>query len=223
MTRPRTRLAVFDCDGTLVDGQADVCWAMERAFARAGLAPPDPALVRRMVGLSLPVAVRELAPGIDEARARDVTEFYKSSFRARREEGLLDEPLFDGIADLLARLHAGGWSLAVATGKSDRGLSACLAVHGIADLFVSLQTADRHPSKPHPAMLEAALFEAGAQPEEAVMIGDTSFDMQMAAAARVPAIGVGWGYHSPSELLATGARGVAGTAGELADLLENGA
>ncbi|MEQ8827647.1 MAG: HAD hydrolase-like protein, partial [Parvibaculum sp.] len=78
MSASGTRLAVFDCDGTLVDGQADVCWAMERAFTRAGLAPPEPALVRRVVGLSLSVAVRELAPGIDEARARDVTEFYKS-------------------------------------------------------------------------------------------------------------------------------------------------
>ncbi|QIQ86897.1 HAD-IA family hydrolase [Erythrobacter sp.] len=220
MTRPGTRLAVFDCDGTLVDGQADVCWAMERAFARAQLPAPDTALVRRMVGLSLPVAVRELAPDLDEAKAREVTEFYKSSFRARREEGLLDEPLYDGVADLLARLHADGWSLAVATGKSDRGLAACLAGHGIADLFISLQTADRHPSKPHPAMLEAALFEAGAQPEETVMIGDTSFDMQMAAAARVPAIGVAWGYHSPAELLATGAREVAGTVRELAAMLE---
>jgi phosphoglycolate phosphatase len=174
-----------------------------------------------MVGLSLPVAVRELAPDLDEGQAREVTEFYKSSFRARREEGLLDEPLFEGISDLLARLHAGGWSLAVATGKSDRGLSACLAVHGIADLFISLQTADRHPSKPHPAMLEAALFEAGAQPDDAVMIGDTSFDMQMAAAARVPAIGVGWGYHAPEELHATGARDVAATVADLGVMLES--
>jgi phosphoglycolate phosphatase len=222
VTGSHTKLAVFDCDGTLVDGQADVCWAMERAFTRARLAAPDPVLVRRMVGLSLPVAVRELAPDIAEDKAREVTDFYKASFRARREEGLLDEPLYDGIGELLARLHRDGWSLAVATGKSDRGLAACLAVHGIADLFVSLQTADRHPSKPHPAMLEAALFEAGAQPGEAVMIGDTSFDMQMAAAARVPAIGVAWGYHSPSELLATGARQVAGTVEELGEMLARG-
>ena len=217
-----TRLAVFDCDGTLVDGQADVCRAMEHAFAKAGLAAPDDRLVRRIVGLSLPVAVRELAPGLGDAKVRDVTEFYKASYRARREEGLLDEPLFDGIAQLLKRLHDAGWALAVATGKSDRGLAACLAAHGIADLFVSLQTADRHPSKPHPAMLEAALFEAGAQPGEAVMIGDTSFDMQMAAAARVPAIGVAWGYHAPDELIATGARDVAGTVAELAGMLERG-
>ncbi len=214
------RLAVFDCDGTLVDGQADVCWAMERAFARAGLAAPDNQVVRRIVGLSLPVAVRQLAPALTEDQVSAVTEYYRSSFRARREEGLLDEPLYDGIAELLHTLRDNGWSLAVATGKSDRGLAACLATHGIADLFVSLQTADRHPSKPHPAMLEAALFEAGAVPAQAVMIGDTSFDMIMARSMGVRAIGVAWGYHAPHELRASGAESVADTAAALAEALE---
>jgi phosphoglycolate phosphatase len=215
-----TRLAVFDCDGTLVDGQADVCWAMARAFARADLPPPDNHAVRRIVGLSLPAAVRALAPALSEDQNRAVTEFYRSSFRARREEGLLDEPLYDGVADLLRALHADGWSLAVATGKSDRGLAACLASHGIADLFATLQTADRHPSKPHPAMLEAALFEAGALPDEAVMIGDTSFDMIMARSLGVAAIGVGWGYHEAAELLASGASCVVEDAAALAAALE---
>jgi phosphoglycolate phosphatase len=214
------RLAVFDCDGTLVDGQADVCWAMERAFARAALPAPDVSAVRRAVGLSLPQAVRALAPDLTEDQNRAVTEFYRSSFRARREEGLLDEPLYDGIAELLTALHADGWRLAVATGKSDRGLAACLATHGIADLFVSLQTADRHPSKPHPAMLEAALFEAGATPHQAVMIGDTSFDMLMARSARVAAVGVAWGYHAPAELLASGALTIAETVAELSQAME---
>jgi phosphoglycolate phosphatase len=214
------RLAVFDCDGTLVDGQADVCWAMERAFTRAGLAAPDVSAVRRAVGLSLPQAVRALAPELSEEQNRAVTEFYRSSFRARREEGLLDEPLYDGIAELLTALHDGGWSLAVATGKSDRGLAACLATHGIADLFVSLQTADRHPSKPHPAMLEAALFEAGAAPHQAVMIGDTSFDMLMARSAGVRGVGVAWGYHAPAELMASGALSVAETVAALSQALE---
>jgi phosphoglycolate phosphatase len=214
------RLAVFDCDGTLVDGQADVCWAMERAFARAGLSAPDVSAVRRAVGLSLPQAVRALAPDLNEDQNRAVTEFYRSSFRARREEGLLDEPLYDGIAELLTALHDDGWRLAVATGKSDRGLAACLATHGIADLFVSLQTADHHPSKPHPAMLEAALFEAGALPAQAVMIGDTSFDMLMARSARVAAIGVAWGYHAPAELLASGALSVAETVAALLQAME---
>lgn len=215
------RLAVFDCDGTLVDGQADVCWAMERAFTRAGLAAPDNQAVRRIVGLSLPAAVRALAPALSEDKVAAVTEFYRSSYRARREEGLLDEPLFDGIAALLRHLRGAGWQLAVATGKSDRGLAACLATHGIADLFVSLQTADRHPSKPHPAMLEAALFEAGAQPHQAVMIGDTSFDMLMARSAGVRAVGVSWGYHAPHELLASGAASVANNMAELAAALED--
>jgi phosphoglycolate phosphatase len=219
MTRPK-RLAVFDCDGTLVDGQADVCWAMERAFSRAGLPAPDVSLVRRAVGLSLPQAVRALAPELSEDQNRVVTEYYRSSFRARREEGLLDEPLYDGIAELLTGLHDSGWQLAVATGKSDRGLAACLATHGIADLFVSLQTADRHPSKPHPAMLEAALFEAGALPGQAVMIGDTSFDMLMARSAGVRGVGVAWGYHAPAELVASGAISVAETVAALSQALE---
>lgn len=214
------KLAIFDCDGTLVDGQADVCRSMDIAFTAAGLTPPDSNLVRRIVGLSLGVAVRELAPGISEDQAREVTEHYKSAFRTRREEGLLREPLYDGIADTLRHLRDSGWSLAVATGKSDRGLNACLAGHGIADLFVSLQTADRHPSKPHPAMIEAALFEAGAQPHQAVMIGDTSFDMAMAGAARVRAVGVAWGYHPPEELVDAGASEVVGAVGNLAAVLE---
>lgn len=214
-----TRLAVFDCDGTLVDGQADICWSMEQAFAKADLPAPDPNEVRRKVGLSLPFAISELAPQLDDEAVQAVTEFYKASYFARREEGLIEEPLYDGMAELLHRLHEGGWKLAVATGKSDRGLTACLARHGLTDLFVSLQTADRHPSKPHPAMLEAALFEAGAQPADAVMIGDTSFDMHMASAARVRAIGVAWGYHEPDELRHSGAVAVADTMTDLERLL----
>ena len=214
-----TRLAVFDCDGTLVDSSADVVISMEQAFERAGLTAPDGNIVRRMVGLSLPVAVRELAPDAEDEQHREVVEFYKSIFRGRREEGLLREPLYDGIADLLHALHADGWALAVATGKSDRGLIACLEGHGLKDLFVSLQTADRHPSKPHPAMLEAALFEASAQPSDAVMIGDTTFDIHMAGAANVRALGVAWGYHGPEELMQAGAQGVAQTVAELEAML----
>ena len=214
-----TRLAVFDCDGTLVDSSADVVTAMDQAFKRAGLDTPDGNIVRRMVGLSLPVAVRELAPDAEAGQQREVVEFYKSIFRARREEGLLREPLYDGIAGLLHALHQDGWALAVATGKSDRGLIACLEGHGLKNLFVSLQTADRHPSKPNPAMLEACLFEAGAQPSDAVMIGDTTFDIHMANAANVRAVGVAWGYHRPEELTQAGAHSVAERVADLKALL----
>jgi phosphoglycolate phosphatase len=204
-----TRLAVFDCDGTLIDGQASICRAMDAAFAEAALPVPDAHLVRRMVGLSLPQAVRRLAPEAGEEAHRRLVDAYKRAFRAQREAGDLSQPLFAGIAALLDTLRRAGWQLAVATGMSRRGLDHCLAAHGLTALFTSLQTADDHPSKPHPAMLQAALFEAAADPREAVMIGDTAYDMQMARDAGVRAIGVEWGYHAPHELRAAGAEWVA--------------
>ena len=214
-----TRLAVFDCDGTLVDGQAHVCDTMEQAFAAAGLEAPDRNEIRRSVGLSLPVAIRKLAPNIDDELNAHLVQAYKSGFFARRQKGAIHEPLYDGMRELLMALKDAGWLLAVATGKSDRGLAACLHQHGISDMFVSLQTADRHPSKPHTQMLEQALFEAGATPDQAVMIGDTSFDMIMARDAGVRAMGVAWGYHEPEELIRTGAETVANDPQHLEQLL----
>jgi phosphoglycolate phosphatase len=213
------KLAVFDCDGTLIDGQASICRAMDEAFAESGLPAPDRHAVRHMVGLSLPQAVLKLVPGIDEARRRDVVDAYKRAFRAQREAGELVQPLFDGIIDLLGALRAAGWQLAVATGMSRRGLDHCLATHGLTHHFASLQTADTHPSKPHPAMLEAALSEAGADAAEAVMIGDTAYDIEMARVAGVRAIGVDWGYHTPADLRAAGAEFVAPDRAALQDYL----
>ena len=219
-SRVAKRLIVFDCDGTLVDGQAAICASMDDAFAAAGLPLPDRNEVRRIVGLSLPQALARLAPDADPELRAHALEAYKASFRTARSDGTLEEPLYPGIEPLLRRLHAGGARLGVATGKSDRGLDACLTRHGVRELFVTLQTADRHPSKPHPAMLEAALFEAGVGVHEAVMIGDTVFDIAMARAAGVRAIGVAWGYHDPAELIEAGACGVAQSAEELEHLID---
>lgn len=212
-------LAVFDCDGTLIDGQAAICDAMERAFANFALPAPDRNTVRRAVGLSLPVALRRLLPEADAGLHRDLVEAYKQHFRASREAGTLSQPLFDGLRDVLDALRTAGWQLGIATGMSQRGLVHCLASHGLTDHFVTLQTADNHPSKPHPAMLEAALFEATTQPQEAVMIGDTAYDMVMAVDSGVRAIGVAWGYHTPDELLAAGAEIVAADPAELREIL----
>ena len=180
---------------------------------------PDRNEIRRSVGLSLPVAIRKLAPNIDDQLNVQLVHSYKDGFFARRQQGAIHEPLYDGMRDLLVALKDAGWLLAVATGKSDRGLAACLQQHGISDMFVSLQTADRHPSKPHTQMLDAALFEAGATPDQAVMIGDTSFDMIMACDAGVRAMGVAWGYHEPEELIRTGAETVANDPQHLEQLL----
>ena len=214
------RLAVFDCDGTLVDGQAGVCNAMDAAFAAHGLPLPDRHQVRRSVGLSLLQAVRTLLPEADDELCRGIDAAYRSAFRAAREGGDLVEPLYPGMRALLDALREAGWALGVATGKSDRGLAHCLAVHGLSDHFVTLQTADRHPSKPHPAMLEAALFEAGASAHDAVMIGDTAFDMALGGNAGVRALGVDWGYHDPAELMAAGAAAVARDPAHLLELLQ---
>lgn len=213
------RLAVFDCDGTLSDGQAGVCDAMEVAFAAAGLAAPDRHQVRRTVGLSLPVAIRRIAPDLPEGQQVAAVDAYKDAFRRSRVEGTLSEPLYEGVAELLGRLKAKGWVLGVATGKSDRGLKSCLLTHGIFDLFATLQTADRHPSKPDPSMIETAMAEAGARPANTVMIGDTAYDMAMARTAGCRALGVAWGYHTTEELLDSGAEAVAATPSQLEELL----
>tara|TARA_R110000787_G_scaffold13410_16_gene42275 strand:+ start:168 stop:827 length:660 start_codon:yes stop_codon:yes gene_type:complete len=202
-------LVVFDCDGTLVDSQHSICTAMTRAFEEARLAPPDRPAILSVVGLSLPLAIARLLPDAEADFHDHLSDRYKLAFQAmRREEGVC-EPLYPGIADLVAELDAAGWLLGVATGKSDRGLTLCLTHHGLIDRFVTLQTADRHPSKPHPSMLLTAMADAGATPVSTVMIGDTSFDIDMGVAAGVRSIGVAWGYHSPAELLASGAQAVA--------------
>ncbi|MFD1610183.1 HAD-IA family hydrolase [Sphingomonas tabacisoli] len=214
------RLALFDCDGTLVDSHGAIGRAMDECFTCHGLTPPDRHATRRVIGLSLPHAMQALLPDAEAELHHALAETYKSAFQRHRAEGLVDEPLFEGIAEALAALEARGWLLGVATGKSDRGLRLCLERHGLHARFVTLQTADRHPSKPHPAMAEAAIAEAGAAPEITVMIGDTSFDMMMARAAGAHALGVGWGYHDAAELQAAGAAAVVDTAEELTCWME---
>jgi phosphoglycolate phosphatase len=215
-----TRLAVFDCDGTLVDSQANICVACERAFEDLGLIPPPRAAIRRIVGLNLVEAMRVLLPQADDPTHHSLAERYKQVFRAMRTDGTLtDEPLFDGMADVLRKLVDDGWRLGVATGKSDRGLAHILEHHGITDRFVTLQTADRHPSKPDPTMLLAAMAEAGATAQQTAMIGDTSFDMAMAKAAGARAVGVSWGYHGVHELSDAGADVVAEAVADLPRLV----
>ena len=209
------RLAVFDCDGTLVDSQHSICAAMARAFEDQKLPAPDRLAILSVVGLSLPHAIARLLPDAEPDFHDHLSECYKLAFQQMRRDNAVSEPLYPGMADLIARLDGDGWLLGVATGKSDRGLNLCLAHHGIAAHFVTLQTADRHPSKPHPSMLRAAMADAGAVPESTMMIGDTVFDIDMGLAAGVRTIGVGWGYHAPDALIAAGAVAVAMDSGEL--------
>lgn len=213
------RLAVFDCDGTLVDSAGVICAAMDLAFERLGLDPPPHAATRRIVGLSLVEAMAALRPGDDPALHARLAASYRDAFTAVRGRPGFAEPLFPGALAALAAIEEAGWLLGIATGKSDRGLARVLEAHGLHARFVTRQTADRHPSKPHPAMLSAAIAEAGAG--HAVMIGDTVFDMAMAQAAGADALGVAWGYHGAEELAQAGARAVAARFDDLPALLED--
>jgi phosphoglycolate phosphatase len=204
------RLALFDCDGTLVDSQANICRAVEDTFATHRLDIPSRDAIRRIVGLSLVEAMAALVPQAEAAHHHTLAADYKRTFQKMRGDGTLaEEPLFEGMVGVLDELEADGWLFGVATGKSDRGLAHILAAHGLTPRFLTLQTADRHPSKPHPSMIEQAMAEVGAAPETTVMIGDTSYDMLMARNAGTRALGVGWGYHTPDDLHAAGAHAVA--------------
>jgi phosphoglycolate phosphatase len=213
------KLAIFDCDGTLVDSGANICLAMEECFARAELPAPPRERTRAVVGLSLVEAMQAMLPDAEPHVHVALAQDYKHAFQRLRGRGLVEEPLYPGISELIDALDHGDWLLGVATGKSDRGLSLCLEHHGLSRRFVTLQTADRHPSKPHPSMIEAAMAEADAAPETTLMIGDTSYDMAMARAAGVRGIGVSWGYHSREELLAAGADYIADHPSEIAELV----
>ncbi len=199
------RLVVFDVDGTLVDSQGDILAAMRMAFDKAALPAPDRKTILSIVGLSLNVALPRLAPEAPPTLHDQMVEWYKDAYMELRAAGGVEQssPLYPHVRDVVQALHDQPKTLlGVATGKSRRGLDKLLDGHGLRSLFVTQQVADHHPSKPHPAMLHAALSETGVDAKDAVMVGDTSFDMEMAKAAGMRAVGVSWGYHDRSSLTA---------------------
>ncbi len=214
MTGP-LKLVMFDFDGTLVDSQNAIAAAMARAFEGAGLAAPDAAAVRRVVGLRLEEAVGALAPNADPAAVAELAEGYRQAFFELRTRPDHEEPLFPGARAVLEALCQTETLLGIATGKNRRGLLVSLERHGLSDHFVTLKTADDGPGKPHPAILELAMSELGIDPADTVMVGDTVFDMKMAVGARTGAVGVSWGYHESDELAEAGAHRVIDSFDEL--------
>lgn len=197
------RLAIFDCDGTLVDSLHVIAAAAAEAFISLDLAAPAAAQVQAFIGLPLIEALDRLAPaGADREGLRDR---YIEAYRTLIADPAMHEPLYEGAAAALDEIEAAGVLLGIATGKGRRGLDAVLDRHGLSDRFVTVQTSDSGPGKPNPAMLLAAMSEAGVAPGETVMIGDTTFDVIMAGSAGVAAIGVEWGYHAAAELSSAGA------------------
>ena len=199
------RLVMFDCDGTLVDSQHQIIAAMGEAFAAYGQPAPSHADIRQIIGLSLHEAIAALAPDQNEEGQAALVAAYRTSFIRLRETDAIEDPLFPSVQPVLEGLREAGYLLGIATGKARRGLDHVLKKHDLAHLFVTLQTPDVAPGKPHPAMMEQAMADTGVSPENTVLVGDTVFDVEMAGHAGVAAIGVSWGYHAPDALMQAGA------------------
>lgn len=200
------RLVLFDCDGTLVDSQHLIAAAMAETFRTIALEPPTTAAVRRVVGLSLEEAIARLLPERRRSEAKALSARYKAIYQTLKSDPAVpQDELFDGAREALHALSRADYLLGVATGKSRRGLVSTLERHGLREYFITLQTADDAPGKPDPTMALQAIAEAGVEPDETIVIGDTVFDVLMARAAGARALGVSWGYHEPHELEQAGA------------------
>lgn len=195
-------LILFDCDGTIVDSEALIVQAMTLAFENTDLEAPSSLEIRRIIGLSLPKAIAAL--GVDpEPKLIDAVGLnYRESYAHLRDSKAVAEPLFDGAIELIEQLSGKDeYVLGIATGKTMKGVHSLLGRHNLERHFVTLQTGDTAPSKPHPGMITRAMAETGIDAGRAIMIGDTTFDMEMAKNAGINAIGVTWGHHPKEDLL----------------------
>ncbi|MCA0421033.1 MAG: HAD-IA family hydrolase [Proteobacteria bacterium] len=202
-------LIIFDLDGTLINSEAIILEAQYETFRRCGRVHPGREAGLGIVGLTLDIAMAQLAA---LAEPDDVlTETYRQVFSAMRLQAetdpSLDETLFAGVAETLAQLKRhSGLKLGIATGKSRKGAEFIVARHGWQGLFDTVQSADDAPSKPHPGMIQRAIAETGAAPERTAMVGDSSFDIEMAVAAGVVPVAVSWGFQPVEKLVTLGAR-----------------
>jgi phosphoglycolate phosphatase len=195
------RLLIFDCDGTLVDSRAGIVRVLRMALADLGLDDSGcDAALAEVIGLSLPQAAAALLPDQSHDMQTRLVDAYRHHYKLCADAGELRDALFPGTRELLVELHAAGHILAIATGKSMRGLQRTLEDHDLGGLFQSLSTADTFPSKPNPAMVEAILDQHNLPPEDAMMIGDTTYDIEMGHYAGVWTCAVTFGCHTRAQL-----------------------
>lgn len=215
-------LIIFDLDGTLINSEAIILGAQYETFRRCGRVHPGREAGLGIVGLTLDIALAQLA-GLD-APDDALTQTYREVFGAMRlqaqSDPSLDEPLFPGVADTLAQLKAmSGLKLGIATGKSRKGAEFIVERHGWQGLFDTIQSADDAPSKPHPGMILNAMAETGVAAARTAMVGDSSFDIEMAVAAGAVPVAVSWGFQPVESLVALGARHRLSTIMELPTML----
>lgn len=200
------KLFLFDCDGTLVDTERRIFDCMVFAFQKNGFDAPSPDMVRAIVGLSLSQSIASIQPGLSAAQLDCLVSDYRAYAIEARKDGEAEGPLYDGALEVIKALFEhDDVLLGIATGRAYMGVVHLFDCHDLHAYFTSIQTADRAPSKPNPGMVLQAMSETGVAPEHTVMIGDSRYDMEMARAAKVHAVGVNWGYHSAEDLKAAGA------------------
>ena len=190
-------LIIFDWDGTIIDSQAHIIQSMQLAIEAEGLVLPSRESIRHIIGLSLSNAIETLFPTISSAAVERVAESYRNYFFS---EVTSDSDLFDGVEDVIKDLHAHGYYLAVATGKGRHGLDQALKQSGLEPFFHITRCADETRSKPDPLMLDEILTDLNLESSRAVMVGDTSFDMDMAKNIRMDSIAVTYGMHDRNHL-----------------------
>lgn len=188
----QVKVVIFDWDGTLVDSVEHIADSLHQAATELGYPALEREAYRDIIGLGMVEALEALYPGINQEQMNAIREGYARYFFAKVTT---PQNVFAGMAEVLADLRAGGRGCAVATGKSRRGLDGALVSSGLGPHFDLTRCADETRSKPDPAMLHDIIRHYGIQPAEAVMIGDTRYDMDMAQRIGMPAIGVEWGVH----------------------------
>lgn len=191
-------LLIFDWDGTLMDSEAHIIACVEAAVKDLKLDVPSQAAIRDIIGLGLHEAVNRLYPGSEPDLHIEIAARYRVHFF---KENCTPSELFEGVREVLGELLQQGYLLAVATGKGRRGLDYALESTGLGEYFHLTRCADESFSKPHPEMLNQILGQTGVEPRQALMIGDTEYDLEMAVNAGMPSLGVTYGTHSRERLL----------------------
>jgi len=201
MKKRNFELLVFDWDGTLMDSEVRIVECVRAAVAELGLEVPPDSSIRNIIGLGLTEAITALFPQADDQLINEIADRYRQHFLFQNQTPM---PLFAGVEETLRELESRGYLLAVATGKSRRGLERSLEHTDLGKLFHATRCADETFSKPHPEMLLQLMDELGTMPSETLMIGDTEYDMQMASNAGTPSLAVSCGVHEVDRLLQHG-------------------
>lgn len=202
------RLAAFDLDGTLLDSAGSIVTGVLACWEACGFPLPEEDHIRRIIGLPWEESICELLPGAGESEFAQIKAYHAEVADGKRPRPARQEKLFPGIIDVLDQVEEAGYLLSIITSRSSGRLQDLLDANGLGKRFIKLKTTDNGPGKPNPFLMNQTLSELGIDKENAVMVGDTTFDMLMARSAGTAAIGVCWGVHDPEELSEAGAHHV---------------